>query len=544
MSTRIPTRGPLRVRRPDPTGDAAPVPASRNANVVLSLLGNPSPAQARRRRTRCTRDQRKGTRIVEDQRCILVVDDQPAVREGLQRTLSEMGHIVVLAEDAESGLRQTIAASPDLVIIDLNLPGRSGLELVADLQDRGEDATLIVLTGHGSIETAIEATRRGVFDYLLKPIEPAMLRRVVERGLERASLRREVMELRRETMRTGRLQALVGRSPAMLELYRLLEQIGPSGATVLVAGESGTGKELVARTLHHLSPRATRAFVAINCAAIPETLLESEILGHERGAFTGATTARAGCFEQAAGGTLFLDEIAEMPAELQSKLLRVLEDRRVRRVGGEREFEVDVRVIAATNAELEQILTQGKLRSDLYFRLNVFTLRIPPLRERTQDIPMLAEHFLETFREEARAPIAGFSAAAQDLLLRHAWPGNVRELRNVVQRAVILCPGGEISPEHLPATLLPPRAGIATDDPSRIVVEVGSTMAEAEKALLLATLKACSGDKPKTARLLNISLKTLYNRLAAYAKEAKGTATDVPPPADPAAGTSSAQPSA
>lgn len=465
-----------------------------------------------------------------DQRSkILVVDDQESVREGLASVLTALGHSVDQAGDAESALQHALTTSPDLIIIDLNLPGRSGLEFVADLQERGEDATLIVLTGHGSIDSAIEATRRGVFDYLLKPIDPARFESVIERGLERAALRREVLQLRREMMRTGRLHQLIGRSPRMLEMYRLIEQIAPTQATVLIVGESGTGKELVARTLHRLSDRGTHVFVAINCAAIPETLLESEIMGHERGAFTGATASRAGCFEQAHEGTLFLDEIGEMPADLQSKLLRVLEDRKVRRVGGNREFSVDVRVIAATNADVERLLQTGKLREDLYFRVNVFTIAIPPLRDRADDIPILAEHFLEEFRSQGRHPIVGFSGAAMELLLGHRWPGNVRELRNAVHQAVILCTGGEIQPEHLPPRLRPKAAAVPAASGPNIIIPVGTSIAEAEQSLITETLRACGGDKPKAAEILGISLKTLYTRLHKYEEDSLGKVTGQSP---------------
>jgi DNA-binding NtrC family response regulator len=461
----------------------------------------------------------KDGHIVETSRRILVVDDQESVRRGLTRILSELGHLVEVAPDAESAVRQADASPPDLVIIDLNLPGRSGLDLVADLRERGTEATLVVLTGNGSIDSAIEATRRGVFDYLLKPIEPSRLLAVVERGIERASLRQEVQQLRREMMRTGKLRQLVGRSPRMLELFRLMDQVAPSDASVLITGESGTGKEVVARSLHGLSPRAARAFVAINCAAIPATLLESEILGHEKGAFTGATSSRAGCFEQAGDGTLFLDEIVEMPVDLQSKLLRVLEDGKVRRVGGNREISVDVRVVAATNADVARLMEDGKLRPDLYYRLNVFHLRIPPLRERVEDIPILAEHFLEEFRPESRSPIAGFSATALDLLLRHPWPGNVRELRNAIRQAVILCPGGEIQPENLPSSLREPLVSGISRDGRQVIIPIGASAAEAEKALILATLRACEGDKPRAAGILGLSLKTLYTRLKNYRVE-------------------------
>jgi two-component system, NtrC family, response regulator HydG len=453
---------------------------------------------------------------MEQRARILVVDDHEPIRRGLQTILSELGYAVDVAPDAESGLKMAMESPPDLVIIDLNLPGKSGLELVADLQERGEEATLVVLTGHGSIDSAVEATRRGVFDYLVKPVQPGRLKTVIDRGLERTALRREVIQLRREVMRTGRLHQLVGRSPRILELYRMIEQVASSTATVLITGESGTGKDLVARTLHQLSPRASRPFVAVNCAAIPATLLESEIFGHEKGAFTGASAMRTGCFEQAHEGSLFLDEIAEMPADLQSKLLRVLEDRKFRRVGGNRELTVDVRVIAATNADVKQLRQQGRLREDLYFRLNVFTLHIPPLRERSEDIPVLVEHFLEEFRREERPGVAGFSAAALELLTEYRWPGNIRELRNVVQRAVLLCAGGEIQPEHLPGELRGGSLHRRSDDNGSLRIPIGTSVAAAERRLIVETLRALGGDKPKAAEVLGISLKTLYTRLHKY----------------------------
>lgn len=460
--------------------------------------------------------------VMEHRHSILVVDDDESLCRGYQSTLTGFGHAVDTAPDAESALQQAIASLPDLIIMDLDLPGRSGLELVGDLQESGVEATMVVLTGTGSIPSAVEAMRRGVFHYLEKPIEMSLLRVVVEKGLERTALRREILELRREAMKTGRLQELVGRSPCMLELYRLIDQVAPSSAAVLITGESGTGKDLVARTLHRLSPRAARPFVAINCAAIPVTLLESEILGHERGAFTGATLARAGCFEQANGGTLFLDEIGEMPADLQSKLHRVLEDGKVRRVGGNREVTVDVRVVAATNADIGQMLEKGKLRPDLYYRLNVFPLHVPPLRERAEDIPILAEHFLERFRGESRAPIAGFSEAALALLGGQTWPGNVRELRNAIHRAVILCSGGEIQPENLPFGLRQRIAVAPAEDGQTVIIPVGASAEEGERALILATLRAFDGDKPTAARILDLSLSTLYARLRGYEQEEMG----------------------
>ncbi len=449
---------------------------------------------------------------------ILLVDDDDGLRRGLAGLLSGHGYAVDQAPDAARAIERALATPPDLVVVDLDLPDRSGLELLGDFDSRGVDATTLVLTGHGSITSAVEATRRGAFDYLVKPIEPQRLFVVIERGLERAQLRREVRELRRLMSREGRLDAMVGQSPAMLELFRLVEQVAPTRASVLIQGESGTGKELVARALHRESPRAQKPFVPINCGAIPETLLESELFGHERGAFTGATAARAGCFEQADGGTLFLDEIGEMPADLQTKLLRVLEDGKVRRVGGSGEIEVDVRVIAATNADIAARIRDGAFREDLLFRLNVFTLRVPPLRERRDDIALLAMHFLELFRESDGARVTGISPQALEHLKAEDWPGNARELRNAVQHAVILCGVGEILPEHLPSHRSVHRPEPSRDDGSvhEVVVPVGTTLADAERAIILATLEANDGNKTRTAEVVGISVKTLYTRLHDY----------------------------
>jgi DNA-binding NtrC family response regulator len=445
---------------------------------------------------------------------ILVVDDDAELRQGLGRLLSGNGYAIDEAPDASSAIERALAAPPDLVIIDLDLPDRPGLGLLSELTTRGVEATMIVLTGHGSIDSAVEATRRGAFDYLVKPIEPERLSMVIERGLERAALRSEVLELRRQMGRDGCHHAMVGQSPPMLELFRLIDQVAPSNASVLIVGESGTGKELVARALHRQSPRGEKPFVALNCGAIPETLLESELFGHERGAFTGATSARTGCFEQADGGTLFLDEIGEMPPELQTKLLRVLEDGKVRRVGGSREQQVDIRVLAATNADIDERMREGKFREDLYFRLNVFTLRVPPLRERREDIPTLASHFLGRFLANEPFNVSGFSDRALDALKAAEWPGNVRQLRNAVHHAVILCGEGEVLPEHLPTHRVQRRPDASRAD--GLVISVGTSIADAERVLILETLGAYGGNKTRTADVLGISVKTLYTRLHAY----------------------------
>ncbi len=448
-------------------------------------------------------------------RRILVVDDEEPIRKGLTSVIEGLGHAVDAAVDAESALEIALKRTPDLIITDLQLPRRSGLELVSDLNELGIESTLVVLTAHGTIDSAIEATRRGVYDYLIKPVEIDRLQTVIQKGLERAAMRQEVLFLRREMARVGRFQKLIGKAPRMLELYRLIDSIAPSSAPVLITGESGTGKEVVARTLHVLSPQETAPFVAINCAAIPETLLESEIFGHEKGAFTGATISRLGCFELANKGTIFLDEVAEMPVSLQSKLLRVLEEKTLRRVGGAREIPVDVRVLAATNASVTERLASGQFREELFFRLNVFTLALPPLRDRLTDVPLLAETFLQEYAKENKKDVFGFAEEAMALMLQYHWRGNVRELRNAVQRAVILCKEHEIQPTDLPPAVRPSiRRDASRGD--ALQVTIGTPLDEIEKAAILETLKANDGNKTRTASILGISTKTLHNKLRIY----------------------------
>ncbi len=446
---------------------------------------------------------------------ILVVDDEEPIRKGLARLISDMGHDVDLAASAEEALQKALAAPPDLVITDLQLPGRDGLQLVGDLKERGIESTLVILTAHGTIDSAVEATRRGVYDYLVKPVDPERLSTVIFKGLERSAMRQEVLLLRREMVRSGRFQKLIGKAPPMLELYRLIEQFAPSTASVLITGASGTGKEVVARTIHQLSPRVSARFVALSCAAIPETLLESEILGHEKGAFTGASVSRPGCFELANNGTLFLDEIAEMPVGLQSKLLRVLEERKVRRVGGSREIPIDVRVLAATNASIGERLAAGQFREDLYFRLNVITLTVPPLRDRMEDLPLLAQSFLQEYAQENAKAVVGFSEDALALMLQYDWPGNVRELRNAIQRAVILCKSEEIQDFELPPAVRP---GLRRELPEAgtIQVSIGASLEEIERKVIIETLDSCGGNKTRAATTLGISPKTLHMKLRKY----------------------------
>jgi len=445
---------------------------------------------------------------------ILVVDDEEPSRTGLTRLLESWGHEALPAGDALGAVEEALRHQPDLVLTDLRMPGRGGIQLINDLREAGIESTVVVVTGHATIETAVEATRGGAYDYLTKPVDVDQLRSVVDRGLERSSLMREMRLLRRELGREGRLGPLVGNSPAILRLYQLLEQVGPTNASVLITGESGTGKELVARTLHLMGARSRAPFVALNCSAIPETLLESELFGHERGAFTGATTARAGCFELASGGTIFLDEVGEMPPNLQKKFLRVLEERRVRRLGGRVEIQVDVRIVSATNADIQYLLREGSFREDLYYRLNVFTLDLPPLRERPEDVTVLAHHFLKQIAAENGKAIHEFTGEALRRLTTHDWPGNVRELRNAIERAVVVCRGSEIDAYHLPESIRVKPLVNGGDE--GILVPPGSTLEDAERLIILDTLERAGGNKTQAAKHLGITAKTLHIKLRKY----------------------------
>jgi DNA-binding NtrC family response regulator len=367
-----------------------------------------------------------------------------------------------------------------------------------------------MLTAQGSVETAVEAVKEGAEDYLTKPVDPQKLRRLLERISEINAHKRENEALRRQLREKGSFGRIVGNSAKMRKIYQTIEQAAPTPASVLIIGESGTGKELVAQTIHQLSPRADAPYVAINCAAIPETLLESEIFGHERGAFTGAIDRRAGCFELADRGTLFLDEIAEMVPGTQVKLLRVLQERTFRRLGGRVEQAVDVRVLAATNMDPIAAIRDGKLRDDLYYRLNVFTIDLPPLRDRKEDLPLIIQAFIDEFNIRDRRQVRAVTPDAMRMLEMYDWPGNVRELRNVIERATILAKGELIEPVHLP------RFGPAArtvESSTGVTIAPGMTVDEAERKLILATLEASGGNKTRAAEMLGISLKTLHNKL-------------------------------
>jgi len=441
---------------------------------------------------------------------VLIVEDDPAARIGLEQLIKSWGFVAESASDGEEALEKVTTFRPAIVITDMVMPRMDGLALLRALQQQGADATTLLRTAQGTVETAVEAMKEGAYDYLTKPVDIQRLKILLDKISERLDTMREVKALRRQLREHGSFGSLIGNSPVMRKIYQVVELAAPTGASVLITGESGTGKELIAQTIHQLSPRATFPFVAINCAAIPETLLESEIFGHEKGAFTGAADRRQGCFELADRGTLFLDEIGEMTPATQVKLLRVLQERSFRRLGGRTEQTVDVRVIAATNIDPAEAVKAGKLREDLYYRLNVFSLRLPTLRERKEDLPLLVQAFISEFNTRNKKSIAGVDQQAMRTLEQYAWPGNVRELRNVIERATILAAGPFIEQKHLPPALAdePPPPPLP-----RVALAPGITVEEAERRLIMMTLEHTRDNKTRAAEILGISLKTLHNKL-------------------------------
>jgi DNA-binding NtrC family response regulator len=440
---------------------------------------------------------------------VLIVEDDPTTRLGLTELVRTWGFSTEGAADGQEALQRITAFRPSIIISDLVMPRMGGLELLHSVKEEAGDVTMVILTAQGTVETAVEAIKEGAYDYLTKPIEPQRLKILLDKIVERQETIREVKVLRRQLRDSGSFGRMIGASPQMRKVYQIIEQAAPTAASVLIWGESGTGKELVAQTVHQLSPRAQAPFVPINCAAIPETLLESEIFGHERGAFTGALDRREGCFELADRGTLFLDEVAEMTPATQVKLLRVLQERTFRRLGGRTEQTVDVRVIAATNSTPLEAVKNSRLREDLYYRLNVFAVELPPLRQRKDDLPLLIQAFLAEFNSRNNKSVSAVDPAAMRVLEQYNWPGNVRELRNVIERAVILSTGEFIEPKHLPPLASPAAAASAP----AISLEPGVTVEEAERRLILLTLEHTRDNKTRAAEILGISLKTLHNKL-------------------------------
>jgi DNA-binding NtrC family response regulator len=446
------------------------------------------------------------------QRTILVVDDEAAVREVLKVRLSDWGYRVELAADGAAARQVVAQTQPDLVISDVVLPDASGLELLDLLRGPAPGRPVILITAFGSIDTAVEAMKRGALDFLTKPLDYNKLRSLLTEAERRISRHAETARLERRLERGAGVGGLVGASPVMREVQKLIRVVAGSDAAVILTGESGTGKEVAARAIHALSRRAGEALIAINTAALPEGLVESELFGHQAGAFTGATATRPGCFELADRGTLFLDEIGEMPVELQPRFLRVIEDGMVRRLGSRREVAVDVRVLAATNRDPEDAVRHGQLREDLFYRLNVFTVELPPLRDRLDDLPLLAQFFIANFNQKHRVDVEGVSAEALDLMMLYHWPGNVRELRNVVERGMILAREGWLESVHLPPFL---RDGSMARG-SRIVLPAEVTAQEAERILITETLEQCGNNKSLAARRLGLDVKTIRNKLRGY----------------------------
>jgi len=444
---------------------------------------------------------------------ILVVDDDSSTRDGLITLLESWGYEASAAADGAVALKSCEKELPHAIVTDLMMPGMKGLEFVEALCERVQQVAIIVLTGQATIETAVQAIKLGAYDYLTKPLEPERLRSVLEKGLKQVSLAREAGALRqRLESPLGSYGALVGKSAPMRQLYQRLSQMAATDAAVLVSGESGTGKELVARTIHDLSPRREGIFLPLNCPATTPTLMESELFGHEKGAFTGATDRHQGCFEQADGGTLFLDEITEMAAEMQAKFLRVLEEGQVRRIGGNTTIPVSVRVVAATNRPPATAVKEGKLRQDLFYRLSVFNLELPPLRERDEDIPLLARYFLESFAEKYRRQVLPWATDFSTALLSHSWPGNVRELRNAMERLAVMAPGPNLTAEDFKQFCLNPQ-------PQETPEVEPVSLAEAERQAIERALASSGGNKTQAARLLGITPKTLNAKLALYNKE-------------------------
>ncbi len=463
---------------------------------------------------------------------VLIADDEDGLRWVLEKGLRQAGYEVTAVRDGDEALRAFSEAPFDLVFLDIRMPGTDGLTVLAKLRALASDAHVIVMTAHGTMETAIQAMQRGAYDYLAKPFDLDEVLLLAERALAAGRLTQEVARLKTGLQEVWEFGALIGRHPRMQEVYKTIGRIAASDVTILLRGESGTGKELVARAIHHYSRRAGRPFVAVSSAAIPGTLLESELFGHERGAFTDAKERKLGKLELAHGGTLFLDEIGDMPPELQTKLLRALQERTIERVGGQESLRIDVRVLAATNRDLETMMREGRFREDLFYRLNVVTVTLPPLRERRRDIPLLVEHLLAKYAAELGE--RGVAPEALDRLVGHDWPGNVRELENVVQRAMVMATTGVILPEHLPIGPVSAAASVAIDATleeiiERKLIECVRGLREhasanlydlmiglVEKPLLRAVLRETSGNQVRAAQILGINRNTLRKKLTEH----------------------------
>jgi DNA-binding NtrC family response regulator len=451
------------------------------------------------------------------ERRVLVIDDEAGLRHTLLLILRDEGYRVTVADDGESGLRTALAEQPDLILCDIRMPRMGGLDFLQRYQEGGGTGLVIMMSAYGALETAVEAMRRGAYDYISKPFNADEVLLTLRKAEEREQLRREVARLKREVGEVEGFEGVVGTSAAMREVMELAMRVAPFPSTVLLTGESGSGKEAVARAVHRASPRRDRGFVAVNCGAIPENLLESELFGHEKGAFTGAIGRRIGRFERASGGTLFLDEIGDMSLALQSKILRALQEREIERVGGSSAVPIDVRIVAATNRDLQAAVAEGRFREDLFYRLAVVSLTLPPLRERGADLDLLASHFVAHYAREHARPVRAVAEEVFAALRSHPWPGNVRQLRNAMERAVVMSDGEVLLPQHLPPDILHPSS------PRTSAQDAGEmplvTLEEMEKRMIVRALRETGDNLTMAAERLGIHRNTLRRKVAEYGIE-------------------------
>ena len=443
---------------------------------------------------------------------VLVVEDEPNAREALQRLLSQEGFETSVATNGEEALLRIAELAPAVVLTDVRMPAMDGMTMMAKAQAAGSDALFVMMTGFGSIELAVSAMRAGAENYLVKPLDLPAVVVVLEKALEKRRLVRETEMLRARVRERYQFRSIVGHSPELEAVFDIVKRAAPTKATVLLLGESGTGKELIAQALHEESPRKNKPFIKVNCAALSDSLLESELFGHEKGAFTGAVARREGRFEMADGGTLLLDEIGDMPLPLQVKLLRVLQTRELERVGGTQTIKVDIRLVAATNRDLAAEVSAGRFREDLYYRLNVVAVTLPPLRARKSDIPALVSHFISAFSKVYEKPISALAPGTLNALLNHSWPGTVRELENAIERAVVLSTSSLLTTDDLPSFLKGPRPL----HPALEASTIGVSMVDIEREAILRTMEAASGSTARAAELLGISVRKIQYRLKEY----------------------------
>jgi two-component system, NtrC family, response regulator AtoC len=452
--------------------------------------------------------------------CILVVDDDKNTRDGLQRALRRR-YDVLLAESGDRALEVLASEEVDVLLSDVRMPGIDGITLLQRARARHPELISVLLTAYGNVEIAVEAMKAGAYDFLMKPVNLDHLDLLLQRALRSREVEAENAQLREQLDDKFGLENIVGNSAVMHDLFDTIKQASPTQATVMIQGDSGTGKELVAHAIHRLSTRVNGPFVAVHCAALSANLLESELFGHEKGAFTGAVSQRKGRFEMADGGTLFLDEISEIDAAVQVKLLRVLEERQFERVGGDKSVEVDIRLVAATNRDLRALVAEGKFREDLFFRLDVVNIMLPPLRDRSDDVPMLCSHFIAEFAERNGKDVAGITPDAVNLLMSYRWPGNVRELRNTIEKMVVLCRGDRLTARDVPANIKDEarHGSIAVGATRGLAVAPESSLADAEKTMIYAAIKQQGGNRTKAAEALGISRRTLHRKLRQYEEE-------------------------